>query len=170
MIPAKPYIMYLRRSTTDDNHQQYSLEAQEKICTRYAEQKNLPVAKIIREKHSAKTAGKRPLFLEMLQDLREGKYGGIIVHNVDRLLRSIGDYALIDVLRTQHVEFHFVDGSYPDTPEGNMMLGINVVFAKWYVEKLGKEVRKGFTESLEQGRLPREAPVGYLDMATLLGG
>ena len=159
----KKYLVYLRRSTSDENHQQYSLDAQEKICMRYVQQKGLTIARIIREEHSAKLAGKRPKFLQMLDELRQGKFAGIVVHNVDRLLRSIGDYALIDTLRTTGTEFHFVDGSYPDTPEGNMMLGINVVFAKWYVEKLGKEVKKGFRESLEQGRLPREAPVGYLD-------
>ena len=157
------FLIYTRRSTSDENHQQYSLDAQEKICRRYAEQRGLRFAEIIREEHSAKLAGKRPMFLKMLKDLEEKKYAGIVVHNVDRLLRSIGDYALIDRLRMQGTEFHFVDGSYPNTPEGNMMLGINVVFAKWYVEKLCKEVKKGFRESLEQGRLPREAPVGYLD-------
>ncbi len=159
----KSYVVYLRRSTSDDKHQQYSIDAQEKICLSYAQRNHLQVADIIREEHSAKIAGKRPKFLQMLKDLKERKYDGVIVHNVDRLLRSIGDFASIDELRTTQSELHFVDGSYPNTPEGNMMLGINVVFAKWYVEKLGKEVKKGFRESLEQGRFPREAPVGYTD-------
>ena len=164
MTPQKSYAIYLRRSTSDENHQQYSIPAQEKICIQYAQKHGLRVAEIFREQHSARAAGKRPLFLKMLKDLREGTYAGVIVHNVDRLLRSIGDYALIDDLRNKHAEFHFVDGSYPNTPEGNMMLGINVVFAKWYIDKLGKEVKKGFAESLSQGRLPRGAPAGYLDM------
>ena len=160
----KPYVIYLRRSTSDESHQQYSLDAQEKICRKYVEQHGLPVTKVLREQHSAKEAGKRPLFLQMLTDLEEGKYAGAVVHNVDRLLRSIGDFALIDSLRNKGVELHFVDGSYPNTPEGNMMLGINVVFAKWYVEKLGKEVKKGFKESLSQGRYPGMSPVGYKDV------
>lgn len=157
------YVAYLRRSTKDEKHQQYSISAQDKLCKKYAKQHSLTIGKIVTEEHSARMAGKRPKFLAMLEDLEQGKYEGVIVHNVDRLLRSIGDYALIDTLRTSGTEFHFVDGSYPNTPEGNMMLGINVVFAKWYVEKLGKEVKKGFKESLEQGRYPGEAPVGYLD-------
>jgi site-specific DNA recombinase len=159
----KKYIIYCRKSTNDPSHQLYSLPAQEKLCVEYAERNELNVVKIIKEKHSAKDAGKRPLFTQLIEDLKKKKYDGIITHKVDRLLRSIGDYARIDDLRSKGIEFIFVDGSYPNTPDGNMMLGINVVFAKRYVENLSQEVKKGYKEALSQGRFPREAPVGYLD-------
>lgn len=159
----KKYVIYCRKSTNDPSHQLYSLSAQEKLCTEYARRDNLTVIKIIKEKHSAKEAGKRPLFLEMLEHLKQKKYNGVIVHKVDRLLRSIGDYARIDDLRGQGIEFIFVDGSYPNNPDGNMMLGINVVFAKRYVENLSLEVKKGYQESISQGRFPRPAAIGYLD-------
>ncbi|MBU2523695.1 recombinase family protein [Patescibacteria group bacterium] len=159
----KKYVIYCRKSTNDPNHQLYSLGAQEKICRDHAERNNLRIENIIIEKHSAKDAGKRPLFNKLLADLHNKKYDGIIVHKVDRLLRNIGDYAKIDALRAQNVEFIFCDGSYPNTPDGNMMLAFNVIFAKRYVDNLSVEVKKGYTEALSQGKFPRPAPIGYLD-------
>lgn len=140
----KKYVIYCRKSTNDPAHQLYSLPAQEKICVEYAERNDLNVVKIIKEKHSAKDAGKRPKFCKLLEELKAGKYDGVITHKVDRLLRSIGDYAKINELRSLGLEFVFVDGSYPNNPDGNMMLGINVVFAKRYVENLSLEVKKGY--------------------------
>lgn len=159
----KKYAIYLRKSTDDPNHQLYSLAAQGKLCSEYAEKNKIFITDVIEEKHSAKEAGKRPLFAKLIEDLKSKKYDGVITHKVDRLLRNIGDYAKIDELRSKGIEFIFVDGSYPNNPDGNMMLGINVVFAKRYVENLSLEVKKGYREALDQGRFPRESAIGYLD-------
>jgi site-specific DNA recombinase len=157
----KKYILYCRKSTNDSKHQQYSLSAQEKICKEYAKRNNLPIVEILIEMESAKDAGKRPLFLKMLHDLEAKKYDGVITHKVDRLLRSIGDYALVDDLKNK-TEFIFAEGDYKlSNPDSAFSFGINVLFAKKYVENLSQEVKKGMQEAVEQGKLPLPAPLGY---------
>jgi len=43
------------------------------------------------------------------------------------------------------------------------MHGIKVLMAKYYVDNLSEEVRKGMKEKAEQGQWPSVAPIGYIN-------
>lgn len=160
-------ILYCRKSSEEDDRQSLSLDAQGRECRGYAARKGMAIDRLIREAHSAKRPG-RPRFEEMLDEIRatleNGRKVQVICHKPDRLLRNIGDWAKVNDLMEAGVEFLFVTGSYQNNAQGKMAFGINVVFAKYYVDNLSEEVRKGFREKLARGEWPHPAPLGYLNV------
>lgn len=158
--------LYARRSSDDDDHQTLSLDAQEKECRSFAVHRGLAISELIRESHSARRPG-RPLFQEMLRKATalttEGKVV-IISHKTDRLLRNLSDWAALNDLIDAGVELVFVTGSYPNNAQGKMAFGVNVIFAKYYVDNLSEEVHKGIKEKLARGEWPASAPLGYLNV------
>ncbi|MFN3650380.1 MAG: recombinase family protein [Armatimonadota bacterium] len=159
--------LYTRRSSEDDDRQVLSLDAQEKECRAFADRHATPITELIRESHSARRPG-RPLFEAMLKQaeklLRQGTAVRILSHKPDRLLRNIADWARLNELIDAGLELLFVTGSYENNAQGKMIFGINVVFAKYYVDNLSEEVRKGLREKLARGEWPGWAPLGYLNV------
>jgi site-specific DNA recombinase len=157
-------LLYTRRSSEEDDRQTLSLDAQEKECRAYAERQQLTISRSVRESHSARKPG-RPLFEALLKEARErcrrGDRVRILCHKPDRLLRNLSDWARINDLMEAGVELLFVSGSYPNNAQGKMAFGVNVLFAKYYVDNLSEEVRKGLREKIARGEWPGPAPLGY---------
>jgi DNA invertase Pin-like site-specific DNA recombinase len=60
---------------------------------------NLLIVCIKSESHSAKNSGQRPVFNEIIQDLKDKKYNAILTWNADRLSRNAGDLGqLVDLM------------------------------------------------------------------------
>ncbi len=74
------YIIYIRKSTDDSDNQTRSLGDQLSECLDYVEKHSLTLGnpKVIRESVSAKQSDKREGFRTMLEDIKRGKYDGII--------------------------------------------------------------------------------------------
>ncbi len=67
--------------------------------TAIPERLNLNVVSIKRESHSAKESGQRPVFKELLEEIRKGTYDGILTWVADRLSRNAGDLgSLVDLM------------------------------------------------------------------------
>jgi site-specific DNA recombinase len=156
--------LYTRKSTEEDDRQTLSLDAQEKECREYAVCHGIVLSELIREAHSARKPG-RPLFQAMVTRAEELRAQGVAVrilcHKPDRLLRNLADWARLNDLMDAGVECLFVTGSYPSNAQGKMAFGINVLFAKYYVDNLSEEVKKGLKEKLARGEWPGPAPLGY---------
>lgn len=160
-------ILYARKSHEEDDRQILSLDAQEKECRLHAERHALPLGEVIRESHSARRPG-RPLFTAMLRRvearLKQGQAVRVLAHKPDRLLRNIGDWARLNDLMDAGLELAFVTGSYENNAHGRLAFGVNVVFAKFYVDNLSEEVCKGLKEKLARGEWPGWAPLGYVNV------
>jgi site-specific DNA recombinase len=102
IIPATHvrYVLYARKSTEDSSEKQaLSIDSQVKEMLSIAERENLEIIDIRREAHSAKDSGERPVFKEILEDLRRERFNGIIVWHPDRLSRNAGDLgSLVDLM------------------------------------------------------------------------
>lgn len=95
---------------------------------------------------------------------KDPRIAGLISHKVDRLLRNFRDYALVDDHMKVGVDFEFVLGNYDNSPVGMLGLGVQVLFAKHYLDNLSQEVKKGLNERmLEKRRWAFVAPLGYLN-------
>jgi site-specific DNA recombinase len=156
--------VYTRKSTEEDDRQILSLDAQERECRAYVSRHGITLNELIREAHSARKPG-RPLFTAMLQKIerlrRKGVPVRVLCHKPDRLLRNLSDWARINDLMDAGLTCEFVTGSYPNNAQGKMAFGINVIFAKYYVDNLSEEVKKGMRQKIERGEWPGLAPVGY---------
>lgn len=93
------YCLYARKSTEQDELQALSIDSQIREMTQVAERDGLEVVDVRSEKHSAKAAGQRPVYQQLLADVREGKFNGILTWAPDRLSRNGGDLgALVDLM------------------------------------------------------------------------
>ncbi|MFH1863166.1 MAG: recombinase family protein, partial [bacterium] len=85
------YCLYARKSTESEERQVLSIDSQIKEMLELAERENLEIVAVKRESHSAKETGTRPIFNEIIEEVREGRYNGIITWAPDRISRNAGD-------------------------------------------------------------------------------
>jgi DNA invertase Pin-like site-specific DNA recombinase len=89
------YVLYARKSTEQDDKQALSIESQVKEMLALAERDHLHVVEIKREAHSSKEVGQRPVYNELIQEIRQGKFTGILTWAPDRLSRNAGDLGAV---------------------------------------------------------------------------
>jgi len=159
------YVVYCRKSTTDEKHQEHSLPDQVQDCTKYATNNDLKYDKnnIIQEKQSAKESDNRPLFNQMIDDIENGKYDGIICWHPDRLARNMKEAGMIIDLLDKGVikSLKFCSYTYTNDTSGKMNLGITFVLSKQYSDHLSENVKWGNSHLIDVGKLVRETKHGY---------
>ena len=79
------YVLYARKSTESEERQILSIDSQIKEMLSLAEKEGLEIVEIRRESHSAKESGQRPVFKELLEDIKRGRFNGILTWAPDRL-------------------------------------------------------------------------------------
>ena len=158
------YVLYARKSTEQDEKQALSIESQVKEMLAIAERENLEIVDIRREAHSAKDSGQRPVFKELLEDLRRERFNGIIVWHPDRLSRNAGDLgSLVDLMDQKLlVEIRTYGQSFTNTPSEKFLLMILCSQAKLENDNKSINVKRGLKTRVEMGLWPSPAPTGYL--------
>jgi DNA invertase Pin-like site-specific DNA recombinase len=159
------YCLYARKSSESDERQAMSIDSQIKEMTDLALKGNLEVVEIKKESHSAKNSGTRPLFLEMLYELNQGKYEGILTWAPDRLSRNAGDLgSLVDMMdRGKLVHIKTSSQSFSNNPNEKFLLMILCSQAKLENDNRGLNVKRGIRAKCEMGWRPAPAPIGYLN-------
>lgn len=157
------YVLYARKSSEETGNQFRSIGDQIADCKQYAAKNHLTIKDIVEEKKSAKVPNRRPLFRQMLEDIRAGKYDGILFWHPDRLARNMLEAGeIIDLIDNEIIKdlqsptFHFDNDS-----SGKMMLGMLFVFAKQYSEHLSEAVLRGNAHNLKEGKSAGTPKWGY---------
>ncbi len=156
--------IYARKSSESEDRQVLSVDSQVKEMRDLASQYNLTVDKVYVEAKSAKSPG-RPIFNEMFKLIEKGRVGTIICWKLDRLARNpLDGGALIWALDQGQLQ-RIITPSATFTNSGNDKFWIQLEFgmAKKYVDDLSDNVKRGIRAKLQQGWLPRSAPIGYLN-------
>lgn len=103
-VPVKvKYCLYARKSSESEEKQVLSIDSQIKEMLQLAEREGLDVITMKRESHSAKEIGQRPIFNEIVEEIRESKYNGILTWAQDRISRNAGDLGRIVDLMEEHL-------------------------------------------------------------------
>lgn len=159
------YCLYARKSTESDEKQALSIESQVKEMLQIAEREGLDVVDIRRESHSAKDSGQRPVYKEILEDLRRGRFNGILVWHPDRLSRNAGDLGSIVDLMDQHalIEIRTFGQYFRNSPSEKFLLMILCSQAKLENDNKSINVKRGLRTRCEMGLRPGQAVVGYLN-------
>jgi DNA invertase Pin-like site-specific DNA recombinase len=89
------YVLYARKSSESEEKQVLSIDSQIKEMLQLAERDGLEIVAMKRESHSAKETGCRPVFNEIVQELYDEKYNGILTWAPDRISRNAGDLGKI---------------------------------------------------------------------------
>ena len=159
------YCLYARKSSEAEEKQALSIESQTKEMLIIAQRDGLNVIDTYRESHSAKDTGQRPVFNQLLHDIREGKFNGILVWHPDRLSRNAGDLgAVVDLLdQKKLVEIRTYSQKFTNNPNEKFLLMILGSQAKLENDNKSVNVKRGLKSRVEMGLWPSVAPTGYLN-------
>ncbi len=95
----------------------------------------------------------RPAFAEMMQDIEAGRIEKVVVYRLDRISRSIVDFAdFINILEERDISFVSATEKFDtSTPMGRAMLYIVVVFAQLERETIAERVRDNYYARVRKG-------------------
>ena len=159
------YCLYARKSSESDEKQALSIDSQVKEMLQIAERDGLEIVDIRRESHSAKDSGQRPVFAEILKDIRSGRYTGILTWAPDRLSRNAGDLgSLVDLIDQKLlIEIRTYGQRFTNSPNEKFLLMILCSQAKLENDNKSVNVKRGLRMRCEMGLWPAPAPTGYLN-------
>lgn len=162
---ATRYCLYARKSTESEEQQVLSIDSQIKEMLQMAERENLQIVEIKRESHSAKEAGLRPVFNELVADIHEGKFNGILTWAPDRISRNAGDLGRIVDLMDSGVlqEIRTYGQKFTNNPNEKFLLMILGSQAKLENDNKVVNVKRGLRARCEMGLYPCVAPTGYMN-------
>ena len=162
--PKIKYVLYARKSTESEERQVLSIDSQVKEMLQLAERDGLEVVEIRRESHSAKESGQRPVYKEILEDIRRGRFNGILTWAPDRLSRNAGDLgSVVDLMDQQLLlEIRTYGQHFKNSPNEKFLLMILCSQAKLENDNKSVNVKRGLRTRVEMGLWPAPAPTGYL--------
>jgi len=161
--------IYTRKSSEEGLEQSFnSLDAQREACEAYA----------VSQRHEGWTALRtnyddggfsggtmdRPGLRRLLEDIAQGKIDTVIVYKVDRLTRSLADFAkIIEAFDKRGVSFVSVTQQFNTTTSmGRLTLNVLLSFAQFEREVTGERIRDKVAASKRKGMwMGGNVPVGY---------
>ena len=155
-ITKLKYVLYARKSTDDPQRQVRSIGDQITECRNLAQRLGLKIVKILEETKSAKKPNLRPVFTQMLKDIRVGKYDAILAWNPDRLARNMKEAGeIIDMVDEDVIkDMKFVTHHFSKDANGKMLLGMSFVLSKQYSDDLSQKVTRGVRGQFKEGKTP----------------
>lgn len=159
------YCLYARKSSESDERQALSIDSQIKEMLAHAERLGIHVTDIKQESHSAKSSGERPVFMQLINEIKDGQYNGILAWHPDRLSRNAGDLGLlVDLMDSNQLEAIQTYGQrFSNTPNEKFLLMILCSQAKLENDNRGINVKRGMKTKCEMGYRPNLAPLGFLN-------
>jgi len=159
------FCLYARKSSTADDRQVLSIDSQVKEMLALAEREHLNIVEIKRESHSSKDVGQRPIYNQLITEIREGKFNALCVWSPDRIARNAGDLSsvvdLMDQKRLHEIRTH--SQRFTNNPNEKFLLMILGSQAKLENDNKAVNVKRGLRTRCEMGWRPGPAPTGYLN-------
>ena len=106
----------------------------------------------------------RPAAQRLLTDIRAGRIDIVVVYKVDRLTRSLADFArLVELFDTEAVSFVSVTQQFNTTSSmGRLTLNVLLSFAQFEREVTGERIRDKIAASKKKGMwMGGNVPLGY---------
>jgi site-specific DNA recombinase len=161
--------IYTRKSSEEGLEQSFnSLAAQREACRAF----------ILSQQHEGWTVLKsvyddggisggtmdRPALKQLLNDIQDGKVNTVVVYKVDRLTRSLTDFAkMIEIFDSHSVSFVSVTQQFNTTSSmGRLTLNVLLSFAQFEREITGERIRDKIAASKKKGIwMGGMVPLGY---------
>ncbi len=163
VVPTR-YCLYARKSSEQDELQALSIDSQVKEMMDMATKEGLNVVEVKMESHSAKDSGQRPVYQELIADIKSGRFNGIIAWDPSRISRNAGDLGQIVDLMDQGkmIDIRTHGQRFTNSPNEKFLLMILCSQAKLENDHKGENVKRGLRAKCEQGYRPGMAPLGYI--------
>src|SRR5215216_7183542 len=150
--------IYTRKSTEHNLDLEFnSLDAQREACEAYIKSQAHEGWRLVRDRYDdgglSGASLDRPALQSLLSDLRAGKINVVVVYKVDRLTRSLADFAkLVEVFDQHQVSFVSITQSFNTTSSmGRLTLNVLLSFAQFEREVIGERVRDKIAASKRKG-------------------
>ena len=158
---GKRVALYARYSS--DNQRVESIAAQLRVGREYCERKGYEILHEYVDEALTGTNDNREGFQQMVSDAKTGMYDTIVYHKIDRNARNEFDYYFYKrELKKAGVSFEYSGQNIDDSPEGQAMEGMLVIFAAHFSRNLSREVKKGLWENAYNGHhTGGKPPLGY---------
>jgi site-specific DNA recombinase len=161
--------IYTRKSSEEGLEQSFnSLEAQREACEAYiASQRHEHWRCLGTQYDDGGYSGgsmERPALRQLLADIDAGKIDTVVVYKVDRLTRSLADFAkIIERFDASQVTFVSVTQQFNTTTSmGRLTLNVLLSFAQFEREVTGERIRDKIAASKRKGMwMGGRVPVGY---------
>ncbi len=161
--------VYTRKSTEYNLELAFnSLDAQREACEAYIKSQAHEGWRLIPGRYDdgafSGASLDRPALQQLLADVRAGKIDIVLVYKVDRLTRSLADFAkLIELFDAHCVSFVSVTQSFnTNSSMGRLTLNVLLSFAQFERELIGERVRDKIAASKRRGIwVGGPVPLGY---------
>ena len=161
--------IYTRKSTEHGLDQEFnSLDAQREACEAYVKSQSFQGWKALPQQYNdpAFSGGNldRPAVKNLLADIEAGKIDVVVVYKIDRLTRSLADFAkLVEAFDAKSVSFVAVTQQFNTTTSmGRLTLNVLLSFAQFERELSAERVRDKVAASRRKGKWTGgTVPLGY---------
>ena len=161
--------IYTRKSSDEGLEKEFnSLDAQREACAAYiTSQKHvgwLPIPDLYDDGGLSGGTMERPALKRLLDEIKSGKVQIVVVYKVDRLSRSLADFAkIVDVLDAHGASFVSVTQQFNTTTSmGRLTLNMLLSFAQFEREIAGERIRDKIAASKAKGMwMGGNVPLGY---------
>ncbi len=162
--------IYTRKSSEEGLEQAFnSLHAQREACESYiASQRSEGWRLVSTEYDDGGLSGgsmERPALRRLLADIEHGLVDVIVVYKIDRLTRSLADFArMVEIFDAHGASFVSVTQQFNSTTSmGRLTLNVLLSFAQFEREVTGERIRDKIAASKKRGMwMGGFVPVGYL--------
>src|SRR5712691_7445397 len=161
--------IYTRKSSEEGLEQEFnSLDAQREACEAYIKSQRhegwqcLPG--VYDDGGISGATMERPALKRLLSDIEAGAIDAVVVYKVDRLTRSLADFAkIVEVFDAKGVSFVSVTQQFNTTTSmGRLTLNVLLSFAQFEREVTGERIRDKIAASKKKGMwMGGMVPLGY---------
>ena len=161
--------LYTRKSSDEGLDQEFnSLDAQREACAAYVTSQMHEGWRLVPGRYddggfSGGNMG-RPALQHLLADIAAGKVDVVVVYKIDRLTRSLADFArMVELFDKHDVSFVSVTQSFNTTSSmGRLTLNVLLSFAQFEREVTGERIRDKIAASKAKGMwMGGVPPLGY---------
>ncbi len=161
--------IYTRKSSEEGLEQDFnSLHAQREACEAYVASQRHEGWTVLPEVYDdggfSGGSMERPALRQLLQAIDAGKVDVVVVYKVDRLTRSLADFAkIVEVFDARGVSFVSVTQQFNTTSSmGRLTLNVLLSFAQFEREVTGERIRDKIAASKRKGMwMGGNVPLGY---------
>jgi site-specific DNA recombinase len=161
--------IYTRKSSEEGLEQSFnSLDAQREACEAYALSQRQEGWRVIETPYDdggySGGSMERPALKQLLADIDARKIDVVVVYKVDRLTRSLADFAkIVQVFDSRNVSFVSVTQQFNTTSSmGRLTLNVLLSFAQFEREVTGERIRDKIAASKRKGMwMGGRVPLGY---------
>ena len=157
-------VNYNRKSSESEEKQMLSIDSQVDENKKIASQFGVKILDVLKESKSGKMSNKRPVFTQMIKDIKNGKYDSIVCWKLDRLARNMIDGGVImDMLQRGVIKCIITPNKIYLSSENTLLMAVEFGSANQFVRDLSVNVKRGQTKKASMGFPHGVATLGFLN-------